>query len=66
MFSTPALVQALPALDDELAADLSVSLAARLDQLRDEPGLNAWQAWNGGREAARDALEAAEARGDLR
>jgi hypothetical protein len=49
-----------------LGDDSVPSLAFRLTALRDDPGLNAWQAWNAGREAARTALEAAEARGDLR
>jgi Domain of unknown function (DUF4173) len=64
--AVPALVRALPALPHEDAQYLSMELGDRLGQLRNEPGLNAWQAWNAGREAARDALEAAEARGELR
>jgi hypothetical protein len=64
--AVPALVRALPALEGSAADHLAASLSARLDELREEPGLNAWQAWNAGRDAARDALEAAEARGDLR
>lgn len=64
--AVPALLRALPALDGPSAALLAESLAFRLDELRDDPGLSAWQAWNAGREAARDALEAAEARGELR
>jgi Domain of unknown function (DUF4173) len=63
--AVPALVRALPALPSEDADYLSMELGDRLGQLRNAPGLNAWQAWNTGREAARDALEAAEARGDL-
>jgi hypothetical protein len=62
----PALVRALPALDDGNAAVLSETLAFRLAELREQPGLSAWQAWNAGREAARAALEGAEARGELR
>jgi hypothetical protein len=64
--SVPSLIRALPGLDDFSAGVLSESLAFRLTALRNDPGLNAWQAWNAGREAARTALEAAEARGDLR
>jgi hypothetical protein len=64
--AVPALLRAPPALDGPSAAVLAQSLAFRLDELRDDPGLSAWQAWNAGREAARDALEAAEARGELR
>jgi hypothetical protein len=64
--AVPALVMALPALEGNAADDLAATLSARLDELRTEPGLNAWQAWNAGRVASRYALEAAEARGDLR
>jgi hypothetical protein len=61
----PELLRALPALDVETARFVATDLAFRLDQLRGEDGLNAWQAWNAGRAAARDALEAARAAGDL-
>ena len=64
--AVPSLIEALPALDNASGSLLSASLNVRLAELRREPGLNAWQAWNAGREAARAALEAAEARGDLR
>jgi len=64
--AVPALIQALPALDEPAATFLSESLSARLVELRNEPALTAWQAWNAGREPARDALAAAEARGELR
>lgn len=61
----PALIQALPALPAEDAHYLSMELGDRLGQLNNDPGLSAWQAWNAAREAARDALEAAEDRGAL-
>jgi len=61
----PELVRALPALDEPSARLLSESLSFRLDELESDPGLNAWQAWNAGREAARDALEAARAGGQI-
>jgi len=64
--AVPALVRGLPALDAKSADFAALALGQRLDELRNEPGLNAWQAWNAGREAARDALEAADARGELR
>jgi hypothetical protein len=56
--AVPGLVRALPMLDDERAEYLRLELARRLRHLR-ETGLEAWQAWNLGREQARDALEAA-------
>jgi hypothetical protein len=56
--AVPGLVRALPMLDDERAEYLRLELALRLRHLR-ETGLEAWQAWNLGRERARDALEAA-------
>jgi hypothetical protein len=62
----PGLVRALPALDDRSDAFLREQLRFRLEELRLQPGLNAWQAWNAGRSAARDALERAESRGELR
>jgi len=61
----PDLVRVLPALDAEEAAFLRDELRHRLSQLRTDPGLTAWQAWNLGRERARAALEDAEARGQL-
>ena len=64
--AVPALVRALPGLDGQDAEFLSGALEFRIEELRSQPGLSAWQAWNAGREAARDALEAAAARGDLR
>jgi len=64
--AVPSLLRALPALDAVSAGYLATLLGIRLDHLRREEGLNAWQAWNGGRSAARDALEAASASGDLR
>jgi hypothetical protein len=64
--AVPSLIRALPALDGATATLLSGSLSARLGELRDDPGLTAWQAWNAGRAAALAALETAEARGELR
>jgi hypothetical protein len=61
----PSLIRALPELDQRSAAYLRDELDFRLEQLRHQSGLNAWQAWNAGRTAARDALTDAEARGDL-
>jgi len=45
-------------------AYLADALDDRLTELRTDE-LTAWQAWNAGRAAARDALERAEARGEL-
>jgi hypothetical protein len=65
--AVPALVRALPALpNDDDAEYVSRELGDRLAELRNAPGLRAWQAWNAGREAARQALESADARGELR
>lgn len=61
----PPLVRVLPLVDAATADYLGSELASRLAQLRSDPGLNAWQAWNAGRSAAQDALEAADARGEL-
>lgn len=61
----PSLLRALPHLDPTQAAFLRDDLRFRRAELRVSPGLNAWQAWNAGREAARDALEAARGRGEL-
>ena len=63
--AVPDLLRALPALDATSARFLETDLAVRLSQLRNEAGLNAWQAWNAGRSAARDALEAARVAGNL-
>jgi hypothetical protein len=63
--AVPAMVRALPAIDDGAPVYLADGLRARLLNLRADDGLNAWQAWNGGRAAARDALEAADDRGEL-
>ena len=63
--AVPALVRALPAIDDGAPVYLANGLRVRLATLRAEDGLNAWQAWNAGRAAARDALEAADGRGEL-
>jgi hypothetical protein len=61
----PALVQALPALEKGDATYLAEALRERLIELRGDAGLNAWQAWNAGRAAAREALEAADDHGEL-
>lgn len=60
-----ALIRALPALGAVEASYLRGELGFRLDQLRASRGLDAWQAWNAGRVAAREALEAARMRGEL-
>ena len=57
--AVPALLRALPVLDGKRAEWLELDLALRLRHLR-EPELEAWQAWNLGRETARDALESAD------
>jgi hypothetical protein len=56
--AVPALLRALPLLDGKRAEWLRLDLGLRLRHLR-EPGLEAWQAWNLGREVAREALESA-------
>ena len=61
----PSLVRVLPALEEGDPTYLAESLGRRLAKLRTEDGLNAWQAWNAGRAAARDALQAADDRGEL-
>jgi len=63
--AVPALLNALPRLDEPDAARLRDSLGWRLDELRRDPTQRAWQAWNLGRETARTALEAADDRGLL-
>lgn len=57
--AVPALLRALPLLNGKRAEFLRLDLGLRLRDLRD-PGLEAWQAWNLGREVARDALESAD------
>ena len=44
---------------------IAEALRWRLNELRSDPGVDSWQAWNAGRAAARGALEAAAAAGDL-
>ena len=61
----PFLLRAVPELDTASADFLRTELGFRLDHLRLDRGLTAWQAWNAGRSAARDALTQAEARGEL-
>jgi hypothetical protein len=63
--AVPALIRVLPALGADDARFLRDELGFRLDQLRADEGLNAWQAWNAGRSTARDALERADDRGEL-
>ena len=59
------LVRVLPALEPEEARFVRDELRFRLTELRSDAGLTSWQAWNLGRERARAALEAADARGEL-
>ena len=59
------LVRVLPALEPDEARFVRGELRVRLFELRSDPGLTSWQAWNLGREGARAALEAADARGEL-
>ena len=61
----PDLIRVLPALDREEARFVRDELRFRLSELRSDPGSSSWQAWNLGRDRARAALEAAEARGAL-
>jgi hypothetical protein len=61
----PDLVRVLPALDGSEAGFVRDELRRRLGELRSEPALRTWQAWNLGRQRALSALSAAEARGDL-
>ena len=61
----PDLVRVLPALEGEEGRYVRDELGFRLSQLRSDPGLSSWQAWNLGRDRARTALEAADARGAL-
>jgi hypothetical protein len=63
--AVPSLVRVLAADDGPDASYLGRALGGRLEELRSDDGLNAWQAWNAGRAAARDALEAAAQRGEL-
>lgn len=61
----PELIRALPGLSADDARRLAAELRFRLTQLRNDDGLMAWQAWNVGRATARDALERADAAGQL-
>lgn len=63
--AVPALVRVLPYLPDDRARFVRDELEFRRLELRSQPGLNAWQAWNAGRSAARNALDAASDRGEL-
>ena len=59
------LVRVLPALEPDEARFVRGALRVRLFELHSDAGLTSWQAWNLGRERARAALEAADARGKL-
>jgi hypothetical protein len=61
----PDLLRALPALEDDEATFVRDSLRFRLHELRTDPALDDWQAWNLGRMRALSSLAAAEERGDL-
>jgi len=61
----PDLVRILPALKQDEAGYVRDELRFRLRELRMDPSLDAWQAWNLGRARALSALEAAEERGQL-
>jgi hypothetical protein len=61
----PGLIRALPAVDAKSREVLAAELSSRLSQLRTDDGLNAWQAWNAGRNGARDALEDAREAGAI-
>jgi hypothetical protein len=61
----PDLVRVLPALEDDEAVFVRKELRYRLHELRADPSLRAWQAWNLGRALALSALETADARGGL-
>jgi hypothetical protein len=61
----PSMLRAIPQLSNRSAEFLRMELGFRLDDLRREAGLTAWQAWNAGRSAARDALTRADERGEL-
>jgi hypothetical protein len=62
--AVPALIRALAALGSEDRAQLGEHLRFRLD-VRGDPRLDAWQSWNAGRSAARQALEDAVAAGTI-
>jgi len=61
----PDLVRGLPALTEQEGEFVRETLRFRLHELRTDPALDAWQAWNLGRARALAALETADARGDL-
>lgn len=63
--AVPGLLRALPVLDGEERQLLAEELSVHLDQLQAHEDLTAWQAWNAGRNGARDALEAARAAGAI-
>ncbi|MFL5775409.1 MAG: hypothetical protein ACJ76W_03960, partial [Chloroflexota bacterium] len=54
----PVLVAALPALPDAERRDVRGQLERRSAELRNDPAYASPAAWNLGREAAREALEA--------
>ncbi|MDQ2673414.1 MAG: DUF4173 domain-containing protein [Chloroflexota bacterium] len=61
----PDLVRVLPALEAHAADYVRDELRFRLQQLRTDPALEAWQSWNLGRVRALAALEAAAEAGRL-
>lgn len=63
--AVPALVRALPLVEGDEGEYLRSELRFRLQALRLDDALNAWQAWNAGRQAAREALEEAARSGLL-
>ncbi|HEX2844331.1 MAG TPA: DUF4153 domain-containing protein, partial [Candidatus Limnocylindria bacterium] len=63
--AVPALVRALPVIEGDEGDFLRTELRFRLEALREDDALNAWQAWNAGRQAAREALEGAAREGLL-
>lgn len=63
--AVPALVRALPVIESDEGDFLRTELRFRLEALREDDALNAWQAWNAGRQDAREALERAAREGLL-
>ena len=63
--AVPALVLALPVITGDEGDFLRTDLRFRLQALQEDDALSAWQAWNAGRTAAREALEGAAREGLL-
>jgi hypothetical protein len=61
----PDMVRVLPGLTRDEATWVRDELSFRLHELRTDPSLDDWRAWNLGRVRALAALEAAEERGEL-